>query len=203
MIARRSFGVVSPLLVATVTCGACEPRASICSRIPAKGTSRFFATSTPSAFNGEIYNTRTPLRAWSAALRDRSESMANRNAERVFPEPVGAMTSTFSRRPIAGHANRCASVGSPNTRENHTRVGSLNIAIHSHICSIISYLARDCKCDTLMRMTAASMPSDVKHAKYHGRAAMPTVAENTANNTGLTSVATAMTAVSQPIMVIV
>lgn len=129
--------------------------------------------------------------------------MANRNAERVFPEPVGAMTSTFSRRPIAGHANCCASVGSPNTRENHTRVGSLNIAIHSHICSIISYLTCDCKCDTLMRMTAASMPSDVKHAKCHGRAAMPTVAENTANNAGLTSVATAMTAVSQPIMVIV
>ncbi len=146
--ARRSFAVVSPLRVATLTCGACAPNRSYSSRIPASGVSRFLATSTPSAFSGEIYSTRTPfLRAPArfplASVRtvsfacDISLSMAYRNADSVLPEPVGEMTSTLLPFLMAGHASVCACVGVPNTRVNQARVGSLNIAILSHICSIM------------------------------------------------------------------
>ena len=37
--------------------------------------------------------------------------MADRNAASVLPEPVGAMTSAFSPRPIAVQARSCTVVG--------------------------------------------------------------------------------------------
>lgn len=95
-----SSGVAGP--VGNRDFGAGSPCASHCAAIPSNGCSRFLATSTASAFNGETYSTRTPARR----LRDTviSRSMAERNAANVLPEPVGAMTNTFRPEWIAGHA---------------------------------------------------------------------------------------------------
>ena len=77
-----------------------------------------------------------PAAADGAAI---SRSMAERNAARVLPEPVGAMTSTSLPERIAGHASRCASVGVPKACRNHSRVGAENGSKHSHICSIMVF----------------------------------------------------------------
>ena len=150
--ARRSCAVVSPLRVATRIDGGLRPMALHWAAMPARGVSRLRATSTPSAFNGEIYSTLTPL----AGLREReppaspasgarfiSRSMAYRNAESVLPEPVGAMTSASSPFAITGQAWRCAAV-SPcaNACLNHAPVGSENRSRHSYICSIMA-MCRD------------------------------------------------------------
>src|SRR2546428_36990 len=55
-------------------------------------------------------------------------SIAERNAASVFPEPVGARTSTLSRSAIAGHASSCARVGVWNVASNHARVAGLKLA---------------------------------------------------------------------------
>src|SRR5882672_11559105 len=55
-------------------------------------------------------------------------SIAARNAARVFPEPVGASTSTLSPSAIAGQASSCARVGVWNVASNHARVAGLNVA---------------------------------------------------------------------------
>ena len=51
-----------------------------------------------------------------------SRSIPTRNAASVFPEPVGAWTSTCAPVAIAGQACSCAGVGPANTRSNHSRV---------------------------------------------------------------------------------
>jgi hypothetical protein len=53
-------------------------------------------------------------------------SSAHRKAASVFPEPVGAHTSTCSPRAIAGHACACAGVGAANASSNHARARGLN-----------------------------------------------------------------------------
>ena len=53
--------------------------------------------------------------------------MANRNAARVLPEPVGATTSTFSPCPMASQARRCTGVGpAANAARNHARTTGEN-----------------------------------------------------------------------------
>ena len=54
-----------------------------------------------------------------------SVSSAHRNADNVFPEPVGAMTSVFSPSAIALHAPSWAGVGAGKAPLNHRRVGSV------------------------------------------------------------------------------
>jgi len=98
---RRSCAVVSPERVATAIFGTGSPCASHCAAMPSKGCSRFLATSAASAFNGEIYSTRTPARRVRGTVINRS--MAERNAANVLPEPVGAMTKTLRPEWIAGH----------------------------------------------------------------------------------------------------
>ena len=49
--------------------------------------------------------------------------MADRKAASVLPEPVGAMTSAFSPRPIAAQARSCTAVGPVGkASENQVRV---------------------------------------------------------------------------------
>src|SRR5436190_8973698 len=55
-------------------------------------------------------------------------SMAARNAASVFPEPVGARTSTLSPFAIAGQASSCARVGAWNVASNQARVAGLKVA---------------------------------------------------------------------------
>src|SRR5882672_6708889 len=57
-----------------------------------------------------------------------SRSIAARNAASVFPDPVGARTSTLSPRAIAGQASSCARVGVWNVASNHARVAGLKFA---------------------------------------------------------------------------
>lgn len=52
--------------------------------------------------------------------------MPERKAASVFPEPVGAWTSTWPPFAIAGQPRDCAGVGASNVRSNHARVPSLN-----------------------------------------------------------------------------
>src|SRR4051812_24823101 len=55
-------------------------------------------------------------------------SIAARNAASVFPEPVGASTSTLSPSAIAGQASSCARVGVWNVASNQARVAGLKLA---------------------------------------------------------------------------
>ena len=54
-------------------------------------------------------------------------SRAQRNAASVLPEPVGAESSTFSPRAIAGQALLWAAVGSSNERVNQSRTGGVKV----------------------------------------------------------------------------
>src|SRR5439155_6742935 len=60
--------------------------------------------------------------AASAGLATASRSRAQRNAARVFPEPVGATTSVSRPEEIASHAPSCAAVGAAKAPSNHARV---------------------------------------------------------------------------------
>src|SRR5688500_19815674 len=50
-----------------------------------------------------------------------SESIAERNAASVFPEPVGAAMSVFFPSRIGGQPSRCGAVGSPRCAANQFR----------------------------------------------------------------------------------
>src|SRR5271167_3629129 len=52
--------------------------------------------------------------------------MAERNAAKVLPEPVGAATKTCRPAKSAGHAATCASVGAAKVRENHAATAGWN-----------------------------------------------------------------------------
>ena len=87
----RSRAVVSPERTPTVTSATGCPSRAASPRIPASGMRKFRSTSTPRAFSGETYTTRVPRGRCSGRSR---ASRAWRKAARVFPEPVGATTST-------------------------------------------------------------------------------------------------------------
>ena len=52
--------------------------------------------------------------------------MHQRNAERVFPEPVGATMSVLFPAAIEGHPSLWGGLGSPNVFENHERTMGWN-----------------------------------------------------------------------------
>src|ERR1700680_3133177 len=52
--------------------------------------------------------------------------MAERNAAKVLPEPVGAATNTWCPADSAGQAATCASVGASKVRENHAATAGWN-----------------------------------------------------------------------------
>src|SRR5690242_14291760 len=84
--------------------------------------------STASAFSGEMYSTRQRSFGSAGAGLLASRSSAHRNAARVLPDPVGAITRVFSPPAIDDHAPDCAGVGSVNAPANHSRVSALNPA---------------------------------------------------------------------------
>src|SRR5215212_3594257 len=108
--------------------------------IPFSGARRFFSTSYESAFSGETYTSRV-RRSPSGAGRLTSRSSAHRNAASVFPDPVGAETSTFSPAAIAGQALACAAVGRSNERVNQSRTRGSNDASGSEGMRPTSLLA--------------------------------------------------------------
>jgi hypothetical protein len=84
-------------------------------------------------YTTRVFSFRSGYRACSRIKR----SIAHKNAARVFPDPVGAITSELSPRPAAAHASVWASVGAPNASKNHERTsgenchnGALSPAMH-------------------------------------------------------------------------
>ena len=63
---------------------------------PSKGACKFFSMSFESAFNGEIYSTWTTSSKMPWRLCNTRSLIAQRNAARVLPLPVGAAINTFS-----------------------------------------------------------------------------------------------------------
>ena len=118
--AARSLDVVSPERTPIVTSARGVPSRSAASLIPVSGARRLRSTSTPSAFSGETYTTRVPF---PATVPDPSESMAQRKAASVLPDPVGAATSACSPAAMARHASACTAVGAAKTPANHSLVG--------------------------------------------------------------------------------
>ena len=144
---RRSSGGVSPVRIPTVTSAAGVSCAAASRAIPVSGARRLRSTSTASALRGEMYRTRVPGcggsdggfsgcgrsgcaetgRAVSEfAPPSTRRSSAARNADSVFPEPVGATTSVCDPPARAAHAPSCAGVGAPNAPRNHEAVAGWN-----------------------------------------------------------------------------
>src|SRR6516165_3764968 len=84
--------------------------------------------STASALSGEMYSTRQRSFGSGGAGVLASRSSAQRNAARVLPDPVGAITRVLSPPAMEAHAPACAAVGSVNAPLNHSRVSVLNLA---------------------------------------------------------------------------
>src|SRR6516165_1009172 len=84
--------------------------------------------STASALSGEMYSTRQRSFGSGGAGVLASRSSAQRNAARVLPDPVGAITRVLSPPAMDDHAPACAAVGSVNAPLNHSRVSALNPA---------------------------------------------------------------------------
>ncbi len=122
--ARRSCAGVSPERTPTRTLGAGSPRRRAAPAIPTSGERRLRSTSTASAFSGETYSTRHVSGGGSASsvARELSRSRAQRKADSVLPEPVGATTRVCSPEAIASHACSCALVGPAKAPVNQARV---------------------------------------------------------------------------------
>src|SRR6476469_4663670 len=118
--AERSLAGVSPERTPTVGVCSVSPRRSAAARMPAMGARRFFSTSTARALIGERYRTRVRS-VFSGTGSVTRRSMAQRNAARVLPEPVGARTRVWSPAAMAGQPLAWASVGAPNVVSNHSR----------------------------------------------------------------------------------
>ncbi len=101
---RRSSAAVSPVRTPTRTCGSGSPMRRIAWPTPARGERRFRSMSTASALSGEMYSTRQRSAASAGVGSVASLSIAHKNAASVLPDPVGAMTSTFSPSPMAFQA---------------------------------------------------------------------------------------------------
>src|SRR5262244_997580 len=82
--------------------------------------------STASALSGEMYSTRQRSFGSGGAGLLASRSSAHRNAARVLPDPVGAITRVLSPPAMDDHAPACAGVGSANAPVNHSRVSGPN-----------------------------------------------------------------------------
>src|SRR6185312_13350544 len=84
------------------------------------------------AFSGETYTSRV-RRLPSGAGSATSRSSAHKNAASVFPEPVGADSSTFSPAAIAGQALVCAAVGASKACSNHLRTLGVKLESGTHL----------------------------------------------------------------------
>ena len=116
IICCRSRCVVSPVRI-PVTTSAAAP-------IPSSGFFRFSRISAASDFSGDTY-TSCSSRFSSPFWQQRFIWSKNtRNADSVFPVPVGADTSTCSPAEINGQASCCTGVGSPSDSRNHLAVPS-------------------------------------------------------------------------------
>ncbi len=122
---RRSAAGVSPVRMPTVGSRKPIPSRSAASRIPVSGARRFFSTSTASARSGETYRTRQ-RRSGAGSGSVTRRSIADRNAARVLPEPVGARISVWRPWAIAGQPSACAAVGAAKAPANHSRTAGEN-----------------------------------------------------------------------------
>ena len=122
---RRSSAAVSPVRTPTRMSGSARPRRLAAWPTPASGERRLRSMSTARAFSGEMYSTRQRCCGSAGTGSVASLSIAHRNAASVFPDPVGAITSVFSPRPMAAHASACAGVGPANASPNQALVASL------------------------------------------------------------------------------
>ncbi|SKT69504.1 Uncharacterised protein [Mycobacteroides abscessus subsp. abscessus] len=130
---RRRCAGVSPERTPIVMAGSGRPIRAAVRAMPASGARRFRSTSTASALSGDTYRTLDPRSrrdsaAASASFSCTRVSMAHRNAARVLPDPVGAMTRVLSPLAMDCHAPDCARVGVGNDSVNHSRVGAENRA---------------------------------------------------------------------------
>src|SRR5438128_135949 len=73
------------------------------------------------AFNGETYTTCVSSTSFPSTAFQTRSSIAERKAESVLPEPVGAAISVCSPRLMAGQARACGSVGAENLFRNQSR----------------------------------------------------------------------------------
>ena len=105
---RLSSAAVSPERTATLISGSGSPRRWAAWRRPASGARRFRSMSTASALSGETYSTRQRWAGSSGAGAAARRSSAQRNAARVLPDPVGAMTRVCLPLLIDSHACTCA-----------------------------------------------------------------------------------------------
>ena len=123
-ILRRSSGDVSPVRNPTEGATNDPPTRWAASSMPRIGLRRFFSMSTAKARRGDRYTTRVPPASRLGA--DPMRSMAQRNAARVLPDPVGAHNNVCSPAAIDGQARACANVGSGKAASNQARTGGEN-----------------------------------------------------------------------------
>ena len=113
---------VSPERTLTPMSGAATPSRVAAWPMPTSGARRLRSTSTASAFIGETYRTRHRFTRSSGTGSLAIRSMAQRNAERVLPDPVGATTTQWCPELIASHAPAWAVVGALKLLRNHSAV---------------------------------------------------------------------------------
>src|SRR5262245_30538436 len=101
----RSLCVVSPVRTTTRITGKNGSRASISSNGPCK----FFRMSLLNALSGETYRTWVSSGKYGPCLI--KESIEERNAASVLPEPVGAAIKTFWPDWIFGQPSFCGGDG--------------------------------------------------------------------------------------------
>src|SRR6186997_231014 len=101
--------------------------------MPTRGERRLRSTSTARAFIGEMYRTRHRRSGSAGGAVVARRSSAQRNAESVLPEPVGATTRVWSPVLMASQAPTCAVVGSAKLPLNQSRVAGENRASTSEL----------------------------------------------------------------------
>jgi hypothetical protein len=122
---RRASAGVSPVRIPTVMSGRGSSRRAAAARRPARGARRLRSMSAARALSGETYRTRRRSRSGTAGAPAR-RSMADRNAARVLPDPVGATTSTSWSWARASQAPVWAWVGAAKAPSNQPRVRAEN-----------------------------------------------------------------------------
>jgi hypothetical protein len=118
---RRASAGVSPVRMPTVMSGRGRSWPAAAARSPARGARRLRSMSAARALSGETYRTRRRWRSGTGGAVAR-RSMADRNAARVLPEPVGATTSTSWSWARASQAPTWAWVGAAKAPSNQPLV---------------------------------------------------------------------------------
>src|SRR5665647_1088922 len=138
--------------------------------MPTRGERRLRSTSTARAFIGEMYRTRHLRRGSEGGEVVARRSSAQRNAESVLPEPVGATTRVWAPELMASQAPTCASVGSAKLPLNQSRVAGENRASTSELivspaCHLSPTTGRQTGASRLCRMHAGSTECALAHPK--------------------------------------